>query len=166
MLKASVYQKIKYLIKCHFLNNVDEHNDLMENLYDLTEVEQRLGLHAAQTLRVGRKILFCGNAGSAADSQHLAAELTGRFINDCRQLAAVALSTDSSAFTCISNDCAYKEVFALQIIGLGRKWNLLIGITTSGNPNNIIRAIQEASKQSMHTVCLLGRDSGKNICAI
>jgi D-sedoheptulose 7-phosphate isomerase len=143
------------------LTNIIEHNSVIAKLYDLNEVLERVGLLAAQTLRTGGKILFCGNGGSAADSQHLAAELTGRFINDRRPLAAMALSTDTSALTCISNDYAFKEVFARQVIGLGRKEDLLIGISTSGNSENIIRAIEEANKLSIHTVGLLGRDGGK-----
>lgn len=144
-----------------FLKNINEHNAVMAKLTDLNEVVQRVGLLAARTLKVGGKILFCGNGGSAADSQHLAAELTGRFVNDRRPLAAIALATDSSALTCIGNDYAFEEVFARQVIGLGRKEDLLIGISTSGNSSNIIRAIEEASKQGVHTVGLLGRDGGK-----
>ena len=143
------------------LTNIIEHNSVIAKLYDLNEVLERVGLLAAQTLRTGGKILFCGNGGSAADSQHLAAELTGRFINDRRPLAAIALSTDTSAMTCISNDYDFKEVFARQVIGLGRKEDLLIGISTSGNSDNIIRAVEEANKLGMHTVGLLGRDGGK-----
>lgn len=121
----------------------------------------RAGELAAQTLRQGGKILFCGNGGSAADSQHLAAELTGRFIKDRKPLAAVALSTDSSALTCIGNDYSFDEVFARQVAGLGRQEDLLIGISTSGNSGNVVRAVEEAHKLGMTTVGLLGRDGGK-----
>jgi D-sedoheptulose 7-phosphate isomerase len=144
-----------------FLKNIIEHNAVLEKLHNLDAVVERVGLLAAQTLRIGGKILFCGNGGSAADSQHLAAELTGRFIHDRRPLAAMALSTDTSALTCISNDYAFEEVFARQVIGLGRKEDLLIGISTSGNSDNIIRAVEEAKRLGMNTVCLLGRDGGK-----
>ena len=105
--------------------------------------------------------MFCGNGGSAADSQHLAAELTGRFIKDRRPLAAVALSTDTSALTCIGNDYSFDEVFARQVAGLGRKEDLLIGISTSVNSGNVIRAVEEAQKLGMQTLGLLGRDGGK-----
>jgi D-sedoheptulose 7-phosphate isomerase len=144
-----------------FSTNIIEHIAVIEKIHNLNAIVERVGLLAAQTLRIGGKILFCGNGGSAADSQHLAAELTGRFIHDRRPLAAIALSTDSSAMTCISNDYAFKEVFARQVIGLGRKEDLLIGISTSGNSDNIIRAVEEANKVGMHTVGLLGRDGGK-----
>ncbi|MBM3387241.1 MAG: SIS domain-containing protein, partial [Betaproteobacteria bacterium] len=84
-----------------FLQNLHEHNALLATLHSLDQAVQQAGQMAAHTLRQGGKILFCGNGGSAADSQHLAAELTGRFIQDRRPLAAMALSTDSSALTCI-----------------------------------------------------------------
>lgn len=108
----------------------------------------------------GGKILFCGNGGSAADSQHLAAELTGRFINDRRPLAALALSTDTSALTCIANDYSFAEVFARQVQGLGRSGDVLVGISTSGNSRNVIRAVEEARAVGMQVVGLLGRDGG------
>lgn len=149
-----------------FIRNIAEHNEVLATLHNLDIDVQRAGQMAAQTLRKGGKILFCGNGGSAADSQHLAAELTGRFINDRGPLAAIALSTDTSALTCISNDYAFSEVFARQVAGLGRKEDLLIGISTSGNSDNIIRAVEEANKLEMQTVGLLGRDGGKlrSIC--
>lgn len=144
-----------------FLKNITEHIALLEKLYDLDESVRRVGLIAARTLRSGGKILFCGNGGSAADCQHLAAELTGRFINDRRPLAAIALSTDTSALTCIGNDYSFGEIFARQVAGLGHKDDLLIGISTSGNSENVIRAVEEAKKLGMNTVGFLGRDGGK-----
>jgi D-sedoheptulose 7-phosphate isomerase len=144
-----------------FLTNITEHNAVLAKLHDLNEVVERVGWLAAQTLRLGGKILFCGNGGSAADSQHLAAELTGRFINDRQPLAAMALSSDTSVLTCIGNDYDFREVFARQIVGIGRKNDLLIGISTSGNSENIIRAVEQANKLGIHTVGLLGRDGGK-----
>ena len=124
------------------------------------------GSLASDTLLNGGKILFCGNGGSAADSQHLAAELTGRFVNDRRPLAAIALSTDTSALTCIGNDYSFDEIFARQVAGLGRKGDLLIGISTSGNSRNVIRAVEEAKKLGVKTIGLLGRNGGqlRSIC--
>lgn len=144
-----------------FLRNIAEHNEVLADLHRLDADLQRLGNLASQALRQAGKILFCGNGGSAADCQHLAAELTGRFIGDRRPLAAIALSTDTSALTCIANDYSFNEVFARQVAGLGRKEDLLIGISTSGNSENVIRAVEEANKLGMHTVGLLGRDGGK-----
>jgi D-sedoheptulose 7-phosphate isomerase len=144
-----------------FIKNIAEHIEVLSTLHHLETDVLSAGQHASQTLRKGGKILFCGNGGSAADSQHLAAELTGRFINDRRPLAAISLSTDTSALTCIGNDYSFGEVFARQVAGLGRKEDLLIAISTSGNSVNVIRAIEEAKKLGMYTVGLLGRDGGK-----
>jgi len=144
-----------------FLANITEHNEVLAKLKNLETDVQCAGQLAAQTLRNGGKVLFCGNGGSAADSQHLAAELTGRFIKDRLPLAAIALSTDTSALTCIGNDYSFEEVFARQVIGLGRTEDLLIAISTSGNSGNVIRAVEEARKLGMQTIGLLGRDGGK-----
>lgn len=144
-----------------FINNIAEQKRLLDALFELDPEVQRVGQLAAQTLESGGKILFCGNGGSASDSQHLAAELTGRFIKDRKPLAAIALTTDTSALTCIANDYAFEEVFARQVVGLGRPEDLLIGISTSGNSGNVVRAVEEANKLGMTTVGLLGRDGGK-----
>ncbi len=144
-----------------FLQNLEQQQALLASLHSLNDDVLRAGQMAAQTLRLGGKVLFCGNGGSAADSQHLAAELTGRFIKDRRPLAAVALSTDTSALTCIANDYSFDEVFARQVAGLGRTGDLLIGISTSGNSRNVIRAVEEAQKLGMQSVGLLGRDGGQ-----
>lgn len=144
-----------------FLENLNQHNALTGNLQALNDDVIRAGQMAAHHLRAGGKILFCGNGGSAADSQHLAAELTGRFIHDRRPLAAMALSTDTSALTCIGNDYSFDEIFARQVAGLGRSGDVLIGISTSGNSRNVIRAVEEARKLGMQTVGLLGRDGGQ-----
>ena len=150
-----------------FKENIIEHANIVAMLPALDGVVERAGQLAAKTLRNGGKILFCGNGGSAADSQHLSAELTGRFIRDRRPLAALALSTDTSALTCISNDYSFDDVFARQVIGLGRKEDLLIAISTSGNSSNVIRAVKAAQDLGMATIGLLGRDGGKlrDLCA-
>lgn len=115
---------------------------------------------AGAALLAGGKLMFCGNGGSAADSQHLAAELTGRFIKDRRPLAALALSTDTSALTCIGNDYSFDEVFARQVRGLGRAGDVLVAISTSGHSRNVIRAVEEAKALGMRVIGLLGRDGG------
>jgi D-sedoheptulose 7-phosphate isomerase len=112
-------------------------------------------------LRSGGKLMFCGNGGSAADSQHIAAELTGRFVNERAPLAGLALSTDSSALTCIGNDYAFADIFERQVRALGRPGDCLIGISTSGNSENVIRAVCSAKSMGITTVGLLGRDGGK-----
>ena len=143
-----------------FIYNLEEYNSLLASLRTLNDDVLRAGRMASESLRQGGKILFCGNGGSAADCQHLAAELTGRFIKDRRPLAAMALSTDSSALTCIGNDYSFDEVFSRQIAGLGRAGDLLVGISTSGNSPNVIRAVEEARKLKINTLGLLGRDGG------
>ena len=144
-----------------FLRNLEEHKALLATLHVVNDMVLSAGRLAAQALKGGGKIMFCGNGGSAADSQHLAAELTGRFTNDRRPLAALALSTDSSALTCIGNDYSFNEVFARQVAGLGKEGDLLIAISTSGNSRNVIRAIEEAGRLHIETVALLGHNGGQ-----
>jgi len=116
---------------------------------------------ASEAVRAGNKLLFCGNGGSAGDAQHLAAELVGRLVRDRRPLPGLALSTDSSALTCIANDFGYDEVFARQVEGLGRAGDVLIAISTSGNSVNVIRAVEVARPIGLTTVGLLGRGGGR-----
>jgi D-sedoheptulose 7-phosphate isomerase len=144
-----------------FIKNLQEHLDVFDRLRSLEDEIEGAGALASQTLFDGGKILFCGNGGSASDSQHLAAELTGRFIKDRRPLAAIALTTDTSVLTSIANDYAFEEVFARQVMALGRPGDLLVGISTSGNSKNIIRAVNEARSLGVQTLGLLGRDGGQ-----
>jgi len=113
------------------------------------------------TLKNGNKILLCGNGGSAADAQHIAAELTGRYKTQRRGLPAIALTTDTSALTAISNDYGYARVFDRQVEALANKGDLLIGISTSGNSDNIISALTLAKKLGCHTLGLSGKNGGK-----
>ncbi len=115
----------------------------------------------AERLRRGCKILVCGNGGSAADAQHLAAELSGRYLKERRALAAVALTTDTSALTAIANDYGYDFVFSRQVEALARPGDLLIGLSTSGNSPNVIKAVESAKILGVHSIGLLGRDGGK-----
>ena len=107
------------------------------------------------------KILACGNGGSAADAQHFAAEMTGRFEKERMELAAVALTTDTSALTAIGNDYGFDHVFSKQVRALGRPGDVLIGISTSGNSANIITAIEAAHERDMQVIAFTGRDGGK-----
>ena len=115
----------------------------------------------AERLRRGCKLLICGNGGSAADAQHLAAELSGRYLKERRALAGIALTTDTSALTAIGNDYGFDQVFSRQVEALGRPGDLLIGISTSGNSPNVILAVEAAKGLGMRTLGLLGRDGGK-----
>jgi len=107
------------------------------------------------------KILCCGNGGSAADSQHFAAELINRFEMERPALAAIALTTDSSVLTSIANDYDYNQIFSKQVRGLGRPWDVLLAISTSGNSVNVVAAIEAAHERKMRVVALTGRDGGK-----
>ena len=114
----------------------------------------------AAALKAGGKILACGNGGSAADCQHFAAELVGRFERERAELAAVALTTDSSILTAIANDYDYSRVFAKQVLALGRAGDVLLAISTSGNSVNVIAAIDAAHRRDMLVVALTGNDGG------
>jgi D-sedoheptulose 7-phosphate isomerase len=142
-------------------SHLQEHLSLFRNLSELAEPTERAAEAIAQALLKGNKLLLCGNGGSAADSQHLAAEFTGRFVNDRKPLAALALSTDSSALTCIANDYSFDEVFARQVLGLGQRGDCLLAISTSGNSRNVIRAAEAARSIGIHIIGLLGRDGGR-----
>lgn len=143
-----------------FTQNLAEHLALFNKLSTIDAEVTRAGEVIAAALEAGNKVMFCGNGGSAADSQHIAAELTGRFIRDRRPLAGLALSTDSSALTCISNDYGYEHVFTRQVQGLGKDGDCLVGISTSGNSANILNAFEYARSTGIHTIGLLGRDGG------
>lgn len=114
-----------------------------------------------RTLQAGNKILICGNGGSAADAQHLAAELVGRYERQRQSWPAIALTTDTSALTALSNDFGYEQVFARQVDGLARKGDLLIAISTSGNSPSILRAIEKAKEKGCVTLGLGGSDGGE-----
>jgi len=144
-----------------FLTNLREHLDLFASLRSLDSQVCAAAAIATATLQQGHKLMFCGNGGSAADSQHLAAELTGRFIKDRKPLAAMALSTDSSALTCIGNDYSFADVFERQVRGLGQAGDCLIAISTSGNSENVIRAVTAARELGVRSIGLLGHDGGK-----
>jgi D-sedoheptulose 7-phosphate isomerase len=150
------------------LRNLEEHRELFSRLECVQPQIDAASVLLFEALARGRKLMFCGNGGSAADSQHLASEFTGRFINDRRPLAALALTTDSSALTCISNDYSFDDVFYRQVLGLGREGDCLIAISTSGNSRNVIRAAEAARAGGMRTIGLLGRDGGelRDLCDV
>jgi len=144
-----------------FLTNLTEHMALCQQLGTLdTSVSQAIDA-CVQSLQKGGKLMLCGNGGSAADSQHLAAEFTGRFSKDRPPIAAVALSTDTSALTCIGNDYSFNDIFARQVQALGKAGDCLIAISTSGNSGNVLAAVAAAKSLGISTIGLLGRDGGK-----
>lgn len=113
-----------------------------------------------ETFRAGGNVFACGNGGSHCDAMHFAEEFTGRFRKNRKPLGALALG-DASHMTCVGNDFGFEEIFARQLLGLGRKGDLLIGISTSGNSENVVRAFAAAREIGMKTVGLLGKDGGK-----
>ncbi len=117
-------------------------------------------------LKNSKKLMICGNGGSAADSQHIAAEFTGRFVKDRAPIAALALSTDTSALTCIGNDYSFNEIFSRQLKALGLEGDCLLAISTSGNSENVMQAVRAANEMGISTIGLLGRDGGelKSLC--
>jgi D-sedoheptulose 7-phosphate isomerase len=119
------------------------------------------GLMLAQALKSGGKALACGNGGSAADAQHFAAELVNRFEAERPPLAAVALTTDSSNLTSIANDYAWEQVFAKQLRALGRRGDVLLAISTSGNSKNVLEAVHAAHELGVRVIALTGNGGGK-----
>jgi D-sedoheptulose 7-phosphate isomerase len=133
----------------------------------VTDLQADIGLQArleqavelcVTALSNGKKILFAGNGGSAAESQHFAAELVGRFLKERSPLAAVALNTDTSALTAIGNDYGYEHVFSRQVQAIGQAGDVLVGLSTSGRSKNLVLAFQAAAQKSMATISLTGRD--------
>jgi D-sedoheptulose 7-phosphate isomerase len=111
--------------------------------------------------RAGRTVIFCGNGGSAADSQHLAAEFMGRYLRDRKPLPSLALTVDTSALTAIANDYGYEHVFSRQLRGIGRPGDVLVGISTSGNSPNVVHAFEVARETGIGTVALTGEGGGR-----
>jgi D-sedoheptulose 7-phosphate isomerase len=143
-------------------DNFSEHLEVIQKVSEAcAEDIAVVGQLMVDVLAQGGTIYWCGNGGSAADSQHLAAELVGRFKGDRRALRSAALSTDSSVLTCVANDYSYDSIFSRQIEALGRAGDLLVGISTSGNSGNVLKAFEAAKQLGLHTVGLLGKDGGK-----
>ena len=127
----------------------------------LAEPIARAGALLAEALRAGGKVLACGNGGSAADAQHFAAELVNRFEMERAPLAAVALTTDGSTLTSIANDYAYEQVFAKQVRAIGRRGDVLLAISTSGNSANVVEAMRAAAELGLRVVALTGNGGGR-----
>ncbi len=138
-----------------------------ENVAGFTEIQtlapviEKIALICIDAIRNNRKVMFCGNGGSAADSQHLAAELVGRYKMNRPAMNAIALTTDSSILTAIGNDYGYDTIFERQVEGLGQKGDVLVGISTSGNSKNVLRAFEMARKKGVSTVAFTGKSGGR-----
>jgi D-sedoheptulose 7-phosphate isomerase len=143
-----------------YLQGLDAHRVLFERLHELwPQIERGTALMVA-ALSAGHKLLLMGNGGSAADCQHLAAEFTGRFREERKPLAALALTTDSSALTCIANDYGYEQVFARQIGALAQPGDVVIAISTSGRSPNVLRGLEQARGLGLTCIGLSGGDGG------
>jgi D-sedoheptulose 7-phosphate isomerase len=139
---------------------IEEHISLFKLIEKIDNIEKSAkGL--VKALQKGNKILICGNGGSAADSQHFAAELIGRFEKERDSIPAIALNTDTSILTAVGNDYGYDIVFERQVKGFGRPGDALVGISTSGNSPNVIRAVESAKMKKMLSIGMLGKDGGK-----
>src|SRR5258706_3324328 len=132
----------------------------------LTDPVARAGRLFARSLKAGNKAMACGNGGSAADSQHFVAELINRFERERPPLAAVALTTDTSTLTSIANDYAYQQVFSKQVRAIGRRGDVLLAISTSGNSGNVLDAVQVAHEHGVQVVALTGAGGGKIVAAL
>ncbi len=137
------------------------HKDVLEKVMETLQDDIRSACQmAVSVLQSGGKIMFCGNGGSAADAQHLAAEISGRFETERRGLPALALTTDSSVMTAVSNDYGYEHVFRRQVEALANSGDLLVGISTSGNSASVMAAFEEARKTGCKTIGLSGKNGG------
>jgi D-sedoheptulose 7-phosphate isomerase len=139
---------------------LEEHLHVISQFQEQHVVLEAIALAMTAALRAGGKILWCGNGGSAADAQHMAAELMGRFRRERRALPSIALTTDTSILTAVANDYGYETVFARQVEALGNAGDVLVGISTSGNSRNVIAALKTARAQGMVTVALTGAGGG------
>lgn len=140
---------------------IAEHVEVVRQLEQQQDVLEAIARAMTATLRAGGKILWCGNGGSAGDSQHLAAEIVGRFRRERRGLPSMALTTDTSILTSVANDYGYEAVFSRQVEALGVPGDLLVGISTSGNSPNVVAALQAARNQKLVTVAFTGAGGGR-----
>ncbi len=148
---------MKEVIQNEFLSHLETIQTVIQTMQGDLE---KASLMVVDTLKKGNKVLICGNGGSAADAQHMAAELTGRYKTERRGLPSIALTTDTSALTAIGNDYGYDRVFDRQVEALAQKGDLLIGISTSGNSANVVNAFNVAKEFGCATLGLSGRDGG------
>ncbi len=155
------FMKIKEIIQASIdtKQNILSDENLLQKIEDVTSV-------IANAFKNGNKVLFCGNGGSAADAQHLAAEFSGRFYTDRDPLFAEALHVNTSYLTAVANDYSYDVVYSRLVKGMGRKGDVLVAFSTSGNSTNIIKAVEQAKEIGMITIGFTGETGGimKNLC--
>ncbi len=153
------------LIQSRIKASIDVKNAIYKNNL-LLETINNVSYQIVSSLKNGGKVLLCGNGGSAADAQHIAAELSGRFYQDREPLYAEALHVNSSYMTAVANDYSYDEVYVRLVKAMGKKNDVLIGISTSGNSTNVLNALEKANELGMFTVGMTGETGGKmkDIC--
>ena len=149
---------MKQTIKNEFLSHLEVINFTIDTMQEKLELASLL---IVETLKKGNKVLLCGNGGSAADAQHIAAELTGRYKTERKGLPGIALTTDTSALTAIGNDYGYERIFDRQVEALANKDDLIIGISTSGNSKNIINALKVGKVLGCNTLGFSGKQGGE-----
>lgn len=151
-----------------FQNLLKSHQRTFEKSFQSKDIEllEQISKSLLSAFKCGKKILICGNGGSAADAQHIAAEFVGRFEKERRSLPAIALTTDTSALTAIGNDYSFDVIFSRQVEGLGQEGDVLIAISTSGRSPNILEAVKAARAKKMHVIGFTGKDGGqlKDLC--
>ena len=140
---------------------LNEHIEVAKKIREILPLVEEAGRLCVESLKNGGKIILCGNGGSAADAQHIAAELSGRFERDRRALAGIAITTDTSALTSIGNDYGFEYIFSRQVEAIGKREDVLIAISTSGNSANVIKAVESGKKIGMKIITLTGKDGGE-----
>jgi D-sedoheptulose 7-phosphate isomerase len=143
-----------------FERAISDHIEVIQTILSQQEILKCIAEQMTRAVFAGNKVLWCGNGGSAADSQHMAAELMGRFRRERRGLASIALTTDTSILTAIGNDYGYERVFARQVEALCVKGDVVVGISTSGNSKNVCAALETAQQLGAFTVALTGAGGG------
>ena len=144
-----------------FFKAITDHLDVVKAITVQQELLEKIALTMVEALAGGNKILWCGNGGSAADCQHLAAEIVGRFRRERRGLPSVAMTTDTSILTAVANDYGYEAVFSRQVEALGNPGDVLVGMSTSGNSKNVVKAIEVARELGLTTIAFTGAGGGK-----
>jgi len=157
-MSEEIKKNLEQRVKKHFFDSIETKQKAAETMSE--DIVRAIDL-MHQALASEKKVLACGNGGSAADAQHFAAELVGRFERERRELPAIALSTDSSILTAIANDYSYEVIFSKQVKALGQAGDVLLGISTSGNSANVIAAIEAAHLKGMSVIAFTGKDGGK-----
>ncbi len=157
---TSIGGKVQETISARLLEHEKLVHKVMGSKRLLKAVEEAAGM-LSLTLASGGKVMFCGNGGSAAEAQHWAAEIVGRFQKERPGMAALALTTDTSILTAIGNDYGYDKIFARQVEGLGREGDVLVGISTSGNSGNVLEAIAKAREKGIRVIGFTAKGGGK-----